>query len=236
MKVTRVGQFGWQLTRMGVVNSYVVRERNGCTLLDANLPGSAREILQEVHKQGAGEVERILLTHAHGDHVGSVDELMASLGDVDLAISARAARLLPKKPAQDHSLDPDEPQCKMRGIFPGIDAMPTHLVNDGELFGSLRCIATPGHTPGHFSFFDERDGTLYAGDEIITVGGTARVSGYAPWYFPLPNFATWHRPTALESARTLADLPIQRIASGHGRIVEDASALLQAVREAASKS
>jgi glyoxylase-like metal-dependent hydrolase (beta-lactamase superfamily II) len=123
----------------------------------------------------------------------------------------------------------------VKGGFPGIDTAPTHLLTDGELFGSLRCIATPGHTPGHMSFLDERDGTLYAGDALVTMGGKVHVTGWAPWFFPLPNFATWHRPTALASARKLLSLPIRRYAAGHGRLIEGGPELLeQAIREAAN--
>ena len=38
--------------------------------------------------------------------------------------------------------------------------------------------------------------------------------------FPLVYMATWHRPTALESARALRALDPNRLAPGHGRIVD----------------
>jgi glyoxylase-like metal-dependent hydrolase (beta-lactamase superfamily II) len=86
------------------------------------------------------------------------------------------------------------------------------------------------------SYFDERDGTLYAGDALICVGGRVHVSGFGPWYFPLPAMATWHRPTALESARKLLQLPVRRYASGHGRLVVGGPELLErAVRRAEAK-
>jgi glyoxylase-like metal-dependent hydrolase (beta-lactamase superfamily II) len=85
------------------------------------------------------------------------------------------------------------------------------------LYGSLRCIATPGHIPGHFSFLDERDGTLFAGDALVGVGRLA-VSGYAPWYFPLPNVATWSKTVALASAQRLMEFPVTQFACGHGAV------------------
>ncbi len=115
------------------------------------------------------------------------------------------------------SLLPNEPQGKIKGGVPGIKSSPTQLVEEGGLIGSLRAIETPGHIPGHLSFLDERDGTLYAGDALIALDHLT-ISGFAPWFFPLPNFATWDKATALASAKKLLDYPIERFACGHGAV------------------
>jgi glyoxylase-like metal-dependent hydrolase (beta-lactamase superfamily II) len=82
------------------------------------------------------------------------------------------------------------------------------------------------------SFLDERDGTLYAGDALITVGRLS-VCGWTPWYFPLPSFVMWSKPLALASARRLLDFPIARYASGHGPVREGGiGALEQAIAQA----
>ena len=236
MKITRISPYAHQLTRLGLVNCYLVQESDGYTLIDTGLPGSAPKILEAAEAIAHGHIHRILLTHAHGDHIGSVDALAQKIGGAagspaELAISTRDARLLPKKPAQDRSLDPTEPQCKIKGSLPGAKTHASHLLTDAELYGSLRCMATPGHTPGHFAFLDERDGTLYAGDALVTIGGHPHVSGWAPWYFPLPNIATWHRPTARTSIQRLLEVPvatpIARIAPGHGGVLEGGGSLLE---------
>lgn len=216
MKTTTVTANGYQLTRLSFVNCYLVREADGLSLIDTGLPGSADDILAAAQQIGA-PIRRIVLTHAHVDHVGSVDALVEKLGsaNVELVSNARSVPLL-QKPS-DTSLQPDEPQGKIKGGVTAIKARPTQLLAEGDLVGSLRAIDTPGHIPGHLSFLDERDGTLYAGDALICKGGLS-VSGFAPWFFPFPNFGTWDKATALASAKKLLAYPIELFASGHGAI------------------
>jgi glyoxylase-like metal-dependent hydrolase (beta-lactamase superfamily II) len=226
MKTVSVTANSTQLIRWGFVNCYLVREPDGLTLVDTGLPGSAEDILAAARKLNA-PIRRIALTHAHLDHVGSVDALMEKLGksNVDLITNIRNVPFLQKPP--DASLLPNEPQDKIRGSFSGIVSSPSHLVEEGDRIGSLRVIDTPGHLPGHIAFLDERDGTLYAGDALVGKGYLT-VTGFAPWFFPLPNFGTWNKTVSLASAKKLLDYPIERFACGHGAIRSGGRAALEA--------
>ena len=217
-----------RVRRLGFVNAYLVREDDGLTLIDTAVTGSQRAILAAAERMEQ-PIRRILLTHAHGDHVGSLDALAAELGDVEVLISGREARLLRK----DKSLDPGEPQDKPRGGFPGPATEPTRLLQPGETVGSLEVVAAPGHTPGHIALLDLRDGTLYCGDAYSTLGGMATSAKTNP-RFPLPAFATWHKPTALETARSLRTREPKALAPGHGKVVENPIAAMDAAIAKAS--
>jgi glyoxylase-like metal-dependent hydrolase (beta-lactamase superfamily II) len=214
-----------RISRFGFVNCYLVREDDGLTLVDAMIPGSAKVIQAAAAKLGA-PIVRIALTHAHSDHVGALDALHALLPDAEVLISSRDARLL----AKDMTLDPDEPKTKLSGGYSGAETKPTRTIEDGLTVGSLRVIATPGHTPGHVSFLDERSNTLLCGDAFSTLGGVA-TSAKMNWKFPLPTAATWNKPTELESAKKLLALNPEHLAPGHGKIVDSpTTAMAKAIK------
>jgi glyoxylase-like metal-dependent hydrolase (beta-lactamase superfamily II) len=227
MQITKHGDYLIQLTRWTLMNCFLVREADGFTLVDTGMSGSAQAILADARQLGA-PIRRIILTHAHIDHVGSLDALHALLPDVEVAISARDARFL----TGDHSLDANEPQVPLRGGYPICSTKPTRLLNAGDQVGSLEVIATPGHTPGHISFFDHRDQTLIAGDAFTTKGGIS-TGGTFRLLFPLPAMATWHKPTGIRSAEALVALEPKRLAVGHGKTLENPVTEMQkAVAEA----
>ena len=208
------------------INAYIVREDDGLTLIDTGLPGDGKGYQAHAATLGA-PIRRIVLTHAHGDHVGSLDELAAALPGVEVIASARDARFL----AGERGLDPGEPQAPLKGSITTVKTRPTRTVSAGDRIGSLEVVATPGHTPGHMALLDTRDGSLIAGDAFMTQGGLA-VSGTLKWGFPIGPMVTWHRPTAITSARRVLALKPARLAVGHGAVIDGAEELARALAAA----
>src|SRR5690606_27632578 len=124
--------------------SYLVEEEDGLTLIDTAIPGSTKAILAAATRLGA-PIVRIALTHAHNDHIGSLDKLAAALPDAEILVSSREAPLL----AGDRSPVAGEPEGKnlSRYAFPGVKTKPTRTFDSGERIGSLEVIASPGHSP-----------------------------------------------------------------------------------------
>jgi glyoxylase-like metal-dependent hydrolase (beta-lactamase superfamily II) len=218
MKITPVAQHGLKLTRLGLVNCYLVLEEDGYTLVDANLKGSEEDILRAA---GNTPIKRVLLTHPHIDHVGAVDALVARVPGLILGASERTIPLLRTPP--DLSLRFGE-VGEIRGKSPGIQSPVSLVIEEGDRIGSLLAISTPGHIHGHLAYLDERDGTLYAGDELFGLSHLG-ITGWAPWWLPLKAYS--NRAQARETAIQLLQYPIRRYASGHGPVREGGKAALE---------
>ena len=212
------------LPRAFPVNCYFVDEADGLTLIDAALPYSAKGILNAANTLKKS-IARIVLTHAHGDHIGALDTLKQMFPDVPVYISHRDARLL----AGDRTLDTSEPNTPIKGDVPkpnAIQTRPDFLLTEGDRIGSLLAISTPGHTPGSMSFIDTRTQFLIAGDAFQTRGGFA-VTGQMKPLFPFPAMATWNKEVAISSARKILEYKPALLAVGHGNLLARPMELIQ---------
>ena len=210
-------KFLYQITFMAnvfPVNCYMVEEEKSLTLIDAALPYSMKGILKAAETIGK-PITKIILTHAHEDHVGALDKIKEELPDVPVYISVRENRIM----HGDTSLDQHEHQTPIKGGVPKkLKTRANVLLKEGDLVGSLAAIETPGHTPGSMSFIDTRTKALIAGDAYQTRGGIAVAGDIMPW-FPFPAFGTWSKETSLASAKTLIRYQPMLLAVGHGEML-----------------
>lgn len=195
----------------GLINTYLVLEKDGLTLIDTGMPSLAPRILKKVTQLGQ-PIKRIVLTHGHDDHSLGLDLIKEQFPQAQVMMHAA-----------------DEPNLTRLNLKTRPD---THL-RGGEQIGSLKVIATPGHSEGHLAYLDKRDGTLYAGDSFVNVPGLRVVTELHP-LFPMPTLGTWNADEARASARQLTQLDgVQWLALGHGKpIPQPLDAMSQAVLRA----
>ncbi|UBV43671.1 MBL fold metallo-hydrolase [Deinococcus taeanensis] len=199
-----------RLTQLGLINTYLVLEDDGLTLIDAGLPGLERRVLRAA-RQLHRPLRRLVLTHAHDDHTGAVDALAALVPGLEFLLGEADAPLLKA--------------C-------GVRTPPTRLLRSGDRVESLTVIDTPGHSPGHVAYLDGRDGTLFAGDTFVNVPGL-RVASVLHPLFPLPTFGTHDAARTIRSARTLLDVPARLLALGHGPVLPRPQAAMERAVQAA---
>lgn len=209
MKTTQLTDNLVQLTRLGFVNAYLLRDGDGLTLIDTTTGGAHGQILAAAETMGS-PIRRIALTHGHTDHVGSLDALKAALGNsVTVYMPATDARIHAGEKVVDG---------KVPGGWTRLATAPDVQIADGDTIGSLRVIATNGHTPGHVSFLDSRDRSVIAGDVFTTIGGL-QITDHLHWRFPFAAMATWNRAADRDAARTIQRLDPSILAVGHGRAI-----------------
>lgn len=213
--------------RTVMVNLYALSNPDGSwVLVDSGLPFSSTRILRWIErKKGTAAPRCIVLTHGHFDHVGSVREL-AEHWDVPVYAHPLEKPYLTGK----SKYPPPDPAVGggafslLAPLFPrgpiDIGDRLKELPEDGSVPGleGWRWIPTPGHSPGHVSFFRDSDRVLIAGDAFATTKqeSALAVLSQRPELHGPPAFYTMDWDAAQLSVGRLADLQPNVVACGHG--------------------
>jgi hydroxyacylglutathione hydrolase len=211
--------FHLPVTPRNGVNTYVL----GDVLVDTGLRTSAGKIRSVIEGRG---IKAIALTHAHGDHGGSVRKLSQELGlPVWVGAADRDATETGKAVAKPPY---DKPGLSviagMMGNFPGVPVART-LAEGDELTAGFTVLDTPGHSPGHVSFWRESDGVLVCGDVFFNMHLLTTVPGLRQ----PPGPFTVDIAQNQASERKVAALEPNVAGFGHGPVItEDAGAKLAA--------
>jgi glyoxylase-like metal-dependent hydrolase (beta-lactamase superfamily II) len=199
-------------------------------LVDAGIPMQGARIAHfAAERFGAAPPRAILLTHGHFDHVGSLHALLARWPDTPVY----AHRLEMPYLTGHSSYPPPDPtvgggmMTRSSPLFPrrAYDFRPNvmPLSPDGVVpfLPDWRWIHTPGHSPGHVSFYRESDGMLLAGDAFVTQKQESLIGALTQRYVVHgpPQYFTPDWISAKTSVSELAALRPRYAITGHGLAV-----------------
>lgn len=216
-----------------IVNTYFIKDEssaNGWILIDAGMPASGDKILEKAEELFGRDhqLQQIILTHGHFDHIGGIIDILEKH---PVPVYAHPLEMPYLQGQQDYPTPDSSVEggavAKMSGAFP-VEAIDIsehlHPLPEDHSIPSLpgwRWIHTPGHAPGHVSLFRDEDKLLLAGDAFVTVKQdslykvlTQKLEIHGP-----PVYLTTDWDASRDSVRRLAELNPSVAGTGHGKPV-----------------
>lgn len=216
----------------GVINPLMIWDDRDVVLFDAGLPDMGTAIREAAERAGVPieRLNKVMITHSDMDHIGSLSQIIHE-SEGKIAIFAHKE----EKPYIECELPPVRVKQMEERIDLTSGAMREQLVRmteglkknyhmfkakvdktveDGEVLpvcGGITCIFTPGHTPGHMSYYFEKSRLLVAGDILQINDGTISRG---------PNFTTVDEKALEESLKKLSNYEIKSVVCYHGGLFQ----------------
>lgn len=217
-------------------NVFLIKGEDGLTLIDAAVVGVRDRLEKALAKQGfrLNDIKRILITHAHVDHVGGLREIQEAT-DAEVwahrlevpVVRGEVPVALPD-PAQVGTVDRLFGQLISSFVGAEQPATPVHReLKDGEgldeVLPGLSVVHLPGHSPGQIGFWLEPERLLIGGDVMMHL---------TPWLTRPLGAYTPDMREAERSILKVAKLDVRTLGVGHGpAFVGNAAAAVRRLAE-----
>ncbi len=195
------------------VDTFIIAEPGrSLTLIDAGMPWSPWPIRRRIRSIGRHpeEIERIICTHGHPDHIGGIPRLLR--GQTDTSVLMHPTDIAGLAVGLRHALRrTDDGVARRSRLLDYFTRTPVNLkpIHDGDVIpvlDGLRVIHTPGHTPGSVCLYAERHRLLFTGDVLQVIRGRLT---YANAFF------SHDIGQARATLSRLAELDVEAIALAH---------------------
>ena len=236
-----VQKIGGDIARISLAwgNAYVLydtEDSKNAMLIDCGLQKDRPDLLAGLRALGLEptDVRTVLLTHAHCDHAGNA-AYFAGLG-ANIITHEQEARFL-QLPLRSYAYSgvhalrrPFSSLTFAIGeyLYPVERLQSVQTVQDGQILeapgGPLQVVYSPGHSPGHTSFYRLQDGVLFSGDAILNIiPNLIPALRHTALTLPPRLFGDNHRQTR-QSALRLVELSPRLLLSGHGLPLTESTA------------
>jgi glyoxylase-like metal-dependent hydrolase (beta-lactamase superfamily II) len=220
-----------EIIRIGgmIENCYLVMGDH-CYLVDTGVKKTRKKIDEALQAHGVKgqDITHILITHCHSDHIANLSYLKRSSG-AEVVAGAADVPFIQKEKPQETGSDLNrlgrflKRFSKIASSYQKFEAVGVDISLDGgEVLVDLglEAIALPGHTPGGMGYLDRANRRAFVGD---------MASNYFGRTGP-PTFSASYSLEEIEaSMRKLADLELEYMYPGHGKIIgPNASGLVAA--------
>ncbi|WP_108671058.1 MBL fold metallo-hydrolase [Peribacillus acanthi] len=226
----------------------ILFDENGITLIDTGYPGQESLFSTAIENEGLSfsQIHTILMTHQDLDHIGSLPAIIEQSQPNKIQVKAHPLeipyiqgekRLIKITQEAIDTIDqwfptgvPEDFKAAFKALLQNPPKAKVDLpLVDGQnlpIIGGLICIHTPGHTPGHMSFYHQDSKTLIAGDALLIEDGKLIAS---------PAQYSSHLDEVFRSIKKLAEFDIEKIICYHGGLYES-SDIQERLLEIAEKS
>lgn len=188
---------------------WLVHTAAGFVLIDCGPPETAQDLLQAIEDATDGQgIQAVILTHAHYDHAGGLEELRLAWNPAVICHVGEAPFLQGEKSYTQ--LTSFNPAFLMgRYLLDSLDSTipPTHTVSEGQAVFEMAVVPLPGHTPGHMGLLHQKERALICGDGIMRL-----FKRWGP-----PSALVTHQPALSKRAlRRIRNLPFDHLLPSHG--------------------